>query len=662
MTEKYKAETFRIIWYSVVGACLGGWTLAIFNILAEMIRGESIFGIGDIFPLSLWHIAAAAVLGFAAGCILAVIRLLLKKRKSFSSASYIYPAVFLSVFFFIFGYANIYYISGFFSGKSLFWNVLLLAAGVVFFVGMCRFFSRHRSKTIPMGIKIYAACLFVLTSVSLLVVLGVFSFGRRRSLSLRDKSHKPYNVILIVLDALRYDHVGCNGYERETTPNIDRLAERGTVFEKAFANSSHTIESVASYMSSVYPSTHNVQTLTTALPDDLVILPEIFSSFGYKTSVFSVNPYVTPVFGYGRGVEDFFWLEGNVIKANRTVLGYVLQNAARLSFLSAPLQPFLDVSRKVFASGETLPSGDAGTVTQSVKKWIGKNVSDPFFISIHYHGGHAPYHPPPPFDRMFDPSYSGKLVQRFPEGLGMFLPFVKGKSLDLREKQNMVAQYDGQIRFHDEQCGGLFAFLKEKGLEDKTIVVLTSDHGEEFYEHEGWGHGQSLYDELIHVPLIMSCPGYISSGRRIGGLVELVDLFPTILGLCGMSDGFDLPYEIEGRDMSFFLFGQAEGKGRERIFSEVNYGGHFGRVLRTGDLKSIYLRYGNNVLRYFYDLAADPLEKNNVFDRRTEEALRFFSQMEAVIERAEKKSFQGKKTSVENKQKEQLKALGYVRD
>ncbi|MCP2521145.1 sulfatase-like hydrolase/transferase, partial [SCandidatus Aminicenantes bacterium Aminicenantia_JdfR_composite] len=113
---------------------------------------------------------------------------------------------------------------------------------------------------------------------------------------------KRYNVILILLDAVRFDHVGCYGYKRKTTPNIDRLAENGVIFENAFSHSSHTLESVPSLLTSTYPSTHNVKTITSAIPDDILTLPEIFKSYGYKTAIFSTNPYISVVYGYGKGI------------------------------------------------------------------------------------------------------------------------------------------------------------------------------------------------------------------------------------------------------------------------------------------------------------------------------------------------------------------------
>lgn len=663
MEKNERTGPLKKIVYAVLAACLGGWTLAVLNVLAEMIKGGSIFGVEDIYSLSLWHIMPASVLGTFFGVFYIILRRFRKSGRLFSPAGFFIPAVYISVWFFVLGYVNIYFISGFFSGASLFWNGLLAAGGTVVFLGILRFNSRRRSAKTPVGIKVFAAGLLVVTVLSLAADLDFFSSGGSTGTFLSHKNRgDPYNVLFIVLDAVRRDHLGCYGYERETSPHIDRLAENGVIFDGAFANSSHTIESVASYISSVYPSSHNVRTLTTALPEDLVTLPQIFRSFGYHTAVFSVNPYVTPVFGYGRGVDDFFWLEGNIIKVNRTVLGYTLRNAARLSFLSVPVNPFLNLSRELFAAEKTFSSGDAGTVTGAVKKWIDDNEAEPFFAYIHYHGGHAPYHPPAPFDTMFDPDYQGDPVQRFPEGLGMFLPFVRGKPVDPRKKINMTAQYDGQIRFHDEELGGLFGFLQERGLDKKTVIVITSDHGEEFFEHRGWGHGQSLYDELIRVPLIAACPGMIPAGRRIGGLVELVDIFPTLIRLCGMEDGFDVSYKIEGRDLTSFLLGEKGDKIREHVFCEVNHGGHFGRTLRSRDHKAVFLKYGNRVLRQFFDIKEDPRESKNLLEKQKEQAAGMFSLLDAVFQKAVEKSFKEQSVSVEDKQKDQLKSLGYIKD
>jgi len=656
---KRKKESYsKTVFFHILGAGLGGWLLATLNIIAELIKGGSIFIFPDIVRISLWHIALWSLAGVAAGLASVSVRIIFHLPRKTKTSNVIIFYLLGAAWLFLMGYANIYYLPGIFSKQALFWNLVLIISGIIL-MSLLYFLPRKNEKT---DFLLLPKILFLILAVITLTsgFSHVFS-GKKSNRVITEQivSGKKHNVIFILLDALRADHLGCYGYNKDTTPNIDRLAAEGVIFDQAFSQSSHTLESVPSYMTSNYPSTHNVRTHTSALPDKLLTLPEIFHSSGYATSIISANPYVSPAYGYHRGVDDFYWLEGNIIKINKTVLGYFLQNAKRISLLKSISSSSLKLGKLFYSSQDVLTSGDPAALTAKAMDWIKDNRDTPFFLYLHYDGAHNPYLSP--YGKIFDPGYNKNPVVNFPEGLGMFLPFVKGKPLPPRKTRNMIAQYDGQIFFHDKHLGELFLSLKKWGLNKNTLIVITSDHGEEFYEHQGWGHGQSLYDELIHVPLIIYGEGLIPSGQRISSLVELVDIFPTLLQLCGFSSINHLPYKIEGHSLIPYLKDNNAPARRTFIFSEVTQGGHWAQCLRTETHKAVNIHFGGEERKHYFDLTRDPDEKNNLYKKEGFPGETLFKKLKNTADNARKKSFQTRNTSLDEKQKEQLRSLGYIK-
>lgn len=655
--KRKKGIFFRGIFFHILGAGMGGWVLASLNVSVELIRGGSIFAFSDILKISIWHIVLCGLAGAFIGLLVASARLVFNKLPKIKSTGVVSTYLLGAVWMFVFGYVNIYYLPGIFSTLALFWNLGMLIAGMLLYAGL--FFVLRKKERVRFTLlpRIVVVILLGLTLIS--GITPIFSKKSTERGTTEQTTPKKYNVVFILLDALRSDHLGCYGYQKETTPNIDKLAEEGVIFDQAYSQSSHTLESVPSYMTSSYPSTHNVRTHTSALPKKLKTLPEVFHSHGYATSIISANPYVSPVYGYYRGVDDFYCIEGNTLKINKTVLGYFLQNAKRISHLFKISSFALNLGKLSYPSQNSLNSGDPGTLTAKAVNWIQDNQNSPFFLYIHYDGAHNPYHSP--YGKKFDPDYQKEPVKNFPEGLGMFLPFVKGKSLSQRKRQNMIAQYDGQIFFHDKHLGELFLSLEKLNLKKNTLIVITSDHGEEFYEHQGWGHGQSLHEELLHVPLIFYGTEQIPPGQRISSLVELVDIFPTLLQLYGFEDIDQFANQMEGYSLIPYFNTSEVLPRRTSIFSEVMQGGHWAQCLRTNTHKAVDIHFGREELKLLFNLSKDPGEKLNIFNNEDLLSLNLFKDLKKTADRARKKSFKSRNTTLDEKQKEQLRSLGYIK-
>jgi arylsulfatase A-like enzyme len=355
----------------------------------------------------------------------------------------------------------------------------------------------------------------------------------------QDKPH--LNLVLIGVDTLRPDHLGCYGYDRDTSPNIDDLAARGVLFEDVVAPSSWTLPSFATVFTSLYPTQHGASNERAALRANVPTLASILGANGYATGAIVNAPFLKGTYGVNRGFDFYFM---------------------------------------------TPPEGRvADGTTRDALEWIDDNEDGPFFMFVHYFDPHLPYGPPPPFDTMFDPTYSGPIKSPYnPPGLNLYRTqnFDQMESLSDADWDRIRSLYDGEIAFTDEAIGRLMAGLRERGLTENTLIVFLADHGEEFFEHHGFEHGHTLYDELIRVPLVFSLPGALPENQRVPRQVRLVDVMPTILDVLGIS-----PWtQVEGTCILPLMTGQGEQTHTagqllppEAAFSEA--------ILYTGEKKSL---------------------------------------------------------------------------
>ncbi len=367
----------------------------------------------------------------------------------------------------------------------------------------------------------------------------------------------PPNILLISIDTLRQDHLGCYGYPRPTSPNIDRLAREGIVFDRALAPSSWTLPSHVSLLTGTYPAFHRVQDDGVTLSPSIPTLAEHLRAKGYRTFASVSHVYVSRLFGLDRGfaVFDDSLIVGG---ARNPVAGLVLDRALRLFPETGGAQPW--------------------------------------FAFLHFFDPHWDYEPPAPFDAMFtDPAYDGPIDGTQNSMAPYRAPSQPMPAPDLRQ---LIALYDGEIAYVDAQIGRLLTELGRRGLLENTIIVVTADHGEEFKEHGLLGHGHSLHGEQMRIPLVMWGPLGSRAGRRSDELCSLVDVAPTLLALAGADR---LP-ETAGTDL---LDGNVP---EDRVvYGETIRFGNEMRAANLGHAKAISYLQGDR--RVFYDLAADPGER-----------------------------------------------------
>lgn len=320
---------------------------------------------------------------------------------------------------------------------------------------------------------------------------------------------KPYNVIMICLDTLRADHLGCYGYKRNTSPNIDRFAKQGILFKWAISQSSFTLPSHASMFTSRYVHHHNVDRLERYLLPEETTLAEVLKSHGYATAAFIYNaPQLYPKFGLNQGFDTYSF-------------GY--EKNKEISFK------------------KTLPSA---------LKWITAHQKERFFVFLHSYDIHAPYHSP--LENIFDPSYKGRLDKEYMSSYrrdGSENTFHSNNfHRTPREIEHIIAHYDGGIRYADIYVGKLLRFLENTGLMESTIVIIFSDHGEILFDRgKRIHHGFSLHDEEVHVALIVRHPKLKDMAKCIQKQVQLVDVMPTLLDFLGISYS---TLALDGRSLS----------------------------------------------------------------------------------------------------------------
>ncbi len=346
----------------------------------------------------------------------------------------------------------------------------------------------------------------------LLGILGLYllpvALGPHGALGARGTSSPSPNIVLITLDTVRADHLSTYGYTRPTTPNLDRLATQGVLFENAYSPSSWTLAAHASMLTGLLPHQHGAN-WSVPLENYPSTLAEILHAKGYETAGFTANRY----FGQaGWGMSQGF-------KLYRDDCTFVLHSLAVTLVGRALLEPLYED----LASDYFFDRRDAASVNQDVNRWLARRARRPYFLFINYFDAHNPYWAPGSYRRLFGatPMYLESFFKGATE-----VP----RPLSPPERAELVNGYDNCIAYLDSQVGDLLLSLRAQPDWSNTIVIITSDHGEGFGEHGTYGHGFNLYRDVLHVPLIVLGSG-IPHGQRLAAVVTTRRLFATVLDL-----------------------------------------------------------------------------------------------------------------------------------
>jgi len=445
------------------------------------------------------------------------------------------------------------------------------------------------------------------------------------SLFVLGEDQRP-NVVLIVVDTLRYDHVGCNGYKRDTTPNIDRLAREGARLEQMVASSSWTIPSLMSLFTSLPPSLHQVTSYQNRLPDGLTTLAAELKNAGYDTFGVVSNPSATSKFGFDAGFKVY-------------------------DDFTIPMSVEMNLFQEFEKPKSVRDAVTSAHVNRIALQWLEtkRDKSKPFFQFLLYIDPHGNYMPPAPYDKMFSTDYKGTVTGRLYEE--------RTKDLSKEEKEQFKALYDGEIRNVDDHIGRILEALTKLKLDENTIVIVTSDHGEEFWDHDGTFHGHTVYDELVRVPFVVRWPKKIKAGLVLSTQVSQMAVMPTVLEAIGAK----APKQCHGVSILEGLLGNRIPEQKVLLEADTSGWGE-GRNLKA-------LRYRNCKVildvksgqRTAFDLTNDPGESKPLKNAAEYEAVsKELDEYLKILGKLTGEAKAARQAEVDEKLLEHLKQMGYA--
>lgn len=387
------------------------------------------------------------------------------------------------------------------------------------------------------------------------------------------------DVILIIVDTLRSDHLGCYGYHRDTTPCMDSLAASGTRYLNVTAGEPWTLPSMATIFTGLLPLEHDARRRGDSyfgLAPEVLTLTELLNGSGYETAAFFNVIFMNASFGFHQGFDHF----------------------------------------DCFSSLGSTSDRNARQTVDDALEWIDNDFSgDPLFLAVHFYDPHLTYSPPDSFaDLWRNTAYNGEFDSSW--GQRETVVNVNRGVIGLTDQDlyNLEALYDGEIAYTDNEIRRLLEGLRERRIADNALVILVADHGEEFLDHSKMGHAHSLYQELLNVPLIICGDGF-EPGAVCSLNVTQADIFPTVTGYCGISQ--DEP-----------MFGVnllSEAFPEERaVPAGMNFDGNYVVTARMENLK-VHL-FDQGTVAFMFDLAADPGEHEQLdrIDPALQEAAAFY--------------------------------------
>ncbi|MFH1679835.1 MAG: sulfatase [Candidatus Eisenbacteria bacterium] len=502
-------------------------------------------------------------------------------------------------------------------------------------IGLLRFGEIARDQMLPF-LAFFLGCGAVLATGSGALARSLFaSLGTRRRLLIGIGAGVPVlffavfvplnvrgmpNVFLLVTDATRADHLSVNGYERDTTPFLREMSDECVVFRNMLSQGSHTIVTTPCILASCYPSEHGMVDYHNVLSPHFTLISEYLQDKGYKTYGYATNPHLGRHNGFVQGFD-------------------------------------------VYEHDPGWAHTPAEMVNERLLKWIDGEEGRPVFGYLFYIDPHNPYVSPPSFQRLFDPEWPGEPITDWYQG--------PNNKPDPRTLFHLLAQYDGTIAYWDQELRDLVDSLRARKVFQNALLLYTADHGEEFWEHGNWGHNRTLFEESIHIPLVISFPLPIRfpplkrTSRYVDGVASSVDIVPTILDYLRMKPDPN----VRGRSLLPIAFGRRDrGPERQAYLEQIltRYGPYDLRGLRSERFKYVmtFNYEGNrNVEDAFYDLLDDPGETRNGIRDLPDEAESHRQMLAALVKEISSHAPDRVDTvEVDETTRERLRALGYIRD
>jgi arylsulfatase A-like enzyme len=466
----------------------------------------------------------------------------------------------------------------------------LLAAAIG--LSAIAFFALRSVARRQRGFAILVATLLAGLAISAAVATAT-STGSAVDIMRSASRQQGVNVVMIIADTLRADAFAQRSGQDVEQSGISRLAADGVVFERAYAQSSWTRPSIATILTSLYPSQHGATHKMDPLPDDVTTIAEAMREEGYWTAGIVTNINIAPIFNFQQGFGEYTYLEPDFYFG-------ATDSATRLAIYKG-----LRVAReRLFGSYMYFNNyyQDAKIVGDTVRAWLETNPPEPFFLLVHYMDPHDPY---------FEMPYNGRGVAR-----------VSRPNPAAEEAGPLHELYRQDVAYLDQHLADLLGQLRSHQVYENSVIALLADHGEEFYEHEGWWHGTTLYEEQVRIPLVIKRARETRSGTVDSRPVRTVDVAPTVMAAAGLP----VPAEFVGRD----LF-SSTSPGDGGMLAEEDLEGNVLSSFMQGEWKIITANPGNpRGLQpiELYHLAEDPAESKNLAAARPEDVTRLLARME----------------------------------
>jgi arylsulfatase A-like enzyme len=451
-----------------------------------------------------------------------------------------------------------------------------------------------------------------------LALAGLLMLTASPGFAAEASAERPPNIVLVIWDAARADHLSAYGYPLRTTPNLESIASEGVRFDLCIVAAPWTLPSMASLFTGLHPRDHRVDSGNFSLSEEIPTLAERLRNAGYATAGYTANPWVGDFSGLSRGFDEF---------------------------------------QEVWRTPDTSRNDDGAEITNEwIEDWLELtgDGARPFFLFALYLEPHFPYRPPPAYrDRFAPPDLDPAILSRVqawhhPREVGYVLQ-APDHEVSPDEFRAMRALYDAELFYVDERLGELTDILRRRGVLDNTILVVTSDHGEHFGEHGFMDHKMTVFEAVVRVPLVIRFPPKLPKGERVSALVQNVDLAPSLLAWAG----------VEGADAAAGLAVDAEGRvrvhrshafvefARPEIFLDImresfpdTDSARFDRALkavRTDRHKLIWASDGRHEV---YDLLEDPSESRNLYPGNREVFEQLLKALEA-FDRGETSGLKG---------------------
>jgi arylsulfatase A-like enzyme len=436
------------------------------------------------------------------------------------------------------------------------------------------------------------------------------------------RPNKMPNILFISIDTLRKDRCSAYGYHRDTTPNLRKLADNGSIFDSAYAPTPTTAPSHATMFTSLYPITHQFKKNGAKLSKDYTTLAEYLNASGYHTAAVMGSFVLNSKFGFAQGFEFFDdKFEFSTATCRREEWGGIQVDEGFDQRANITSQKAIDFLQKY------------------------REKDRPFFLFVHYFDPHSPYVPPEPFNSKFAPQ------KNQPTPLDKF-----------------STQYDGEVAFVDYEIGNIIKTLEYLGRKDDTLIIVTSDHGEGLGQHDNLVHTVNIYEEAVRVPLIFHWPKHILRDRIINAPVELVDLMPTIFDLIGITDD---KFSFQGQSLSNALCnGSKLDLDRPVYLHRPYFKGLYlpllynKKIWLKGEKFAIkinnwkYIEAEEENTKELFDLNADSLELKNIYSSFPEKAAEFKTRLEKW--KKEYGSQIAEQNIISDEDRMRLETLGYV--